>query len=65
MVEIKIIKILYERLLGKGCYGPNISSSTTTKRRHEQLSSRSAGGTRTSWAIGQGVAKLYNITRLV
>ena len=38
---------------GKGrtflyCYGPDISSSATTKKRHKQLSGGSAGGTRTS-----------------
>jgi hypothetical protein len=47
------------------CYGPYISSSRTTRKRHEQTNGRSAGGTRTSRTIGRGVAELYNVMRLV
>jgi len=47
------------------CYGPNNSSSYTTRKRYEQTSGRSTGGARTSWTIGRGVAKSYNVTRLV
>jgi hypothetical protein len=47
------------------CYGPYISSSRTTRKRHEQTSSGSAGDAGTSRTIGRGVAELYNVTRPV
>ena len=34
------------------CYGPDINSSTTTRKRHEQTSGRSAGDAGTSQTIG-------------
>jgi hypothetical protein len=43
-------------------YGPYISSSRTTRKRHKQTSSRSAGGTRTSRTMGRGVAESHNVT---
>jgi hypothetical protein len=47
------------------CYGPYISSSRTTGKRHKQTSGRSAGDARTSRTMGQGVAELYDVTRPV
>jgi hypothetical protein len=46
-------------------YGPYISSSRTTRKRHKQTSGGSVGDARTSRAIRRGVAKSYNVTRLV
>jgi hypothetical protein len=45
------------------CYGPYISSSRTTRKRHKQTSNRSVGDARTSRTIGQGVAKLHKELR--
>jgi hypothetical protein len=47
------------------CYGPYISSSRTTRKRHKQTSDGSAGDARASRTIGQGVAESYDIIRLV
>jgi hypothetical protein len=47
------------------CYGPNNSSSYTTRKRHKQTSGGSTGGAGTSRTMGRGVVKSYNITRLV
>jgi hypothetical protein len=47
------------------CYGPYISSSRATGKRHEQTSGRSAGGTRTSRIMGRGVAESHDVTRPV
>jgi hypothetical protein len=47
------------------CYGPYISSSRTTRKRHKQTSGRSMGGAGTSQTIGQGVAESHDVTRLV
>jgi hypothetical protein len=47
------------------CYGPYISSSRTTRKRHEQTSSRGAGGTGTSRTMGRGVAESHDVTRPV
>jgi hypothetical protein len=47
------------------CYGPYISSSGATGKRHEQTSDRSAGDAGTSRTMGRGVAESYNVTRLV
>jgi hypothetical protein len=46
-------------------YGPYISSSRTTRKRHKQTSNRSAGDARASRTIGRGVAESYDVTGLV
>jgi len=46
-------------------YGPNNSSSYTTRKRYKQTSGGSTGGAGTSWTMGRGVAKSYDVTRLV
>jgi hypothetical protein len=46
-------------------YGPYISSSRTTRKRHKQTSNGSAGDAKTSRTIGQGVAESHDVTRLV
>ena len=51
--------------IDRGCYGPDISSSITTRKRPKQVSSGSAGDAGTSQAIGRGVAESHNVTRPV
>ena len=46
-------------------YGPYISSSCTTGKRHRQVNGGSAGRAGTSQAIGRGVTKSHNVTLLV
>jgi hypothetical protein len=45
------------------CYRPYISSSTTTRKGHEQTSGGSAGVAGTSRAIGRGVAESHDMSR--
>ena len=52
-------------LNSRGCYGPAKNSSYTTGKRRKTTSGGSVGDAGTSRAMGRGVAKSHNVTRLV